>query len=92
MEMSHQKLKSTAQIQVLKAFKWKEEQTDPQLLRDVSSFGGSFSERRAMVTTEWRQLKRKSKKERMIAWKYGMGYGWDGEMVAELEAGFVEKR
>jgi hypothetical protein len=28
----------------------------------------------------------------MIAWKYVTEYGWDGEMAAELELGFVNKR
>jgi hypothetical protein len=28
----------------------------------------------------------------MIAWKYVTEYGWDGDMLHELDAGFVEKR
>jgi hypothetical protein len=92
LQTSRQKLKSKAKIQVLKAFKWKKEQTDPQLLSAVSSFWESFPECRPMMTTEWRQLKRKSKKGRMMTWKYVTEYGWDGDMVVELEAGFVGKR
>jgi hypothetical protein len=91
-EICRRKFKSTAKTQVLKAFKWKEEQTDPQLLRAVSAFWEAYSERSQMGKAEWRQLKRKSKKERMIAWKYVTEYGWDGEMAVELESGFVEKR
>jgi hypothetical protein len=52
LEMCRKKLQSKAKIQVLKAFKWKEEQTDPQLLRAVSSFWESFSERKPLATTE----------------------------------------
>jgi hypothetical protein len=80
-----------AKKQVLKAFQWKEEETDPQLLRAVTAFWESFSERK-IGTSEWRQLSRKSKQDRMIAWKFVTEYGWDGDMLHELQAGFVEKR
>ena len=80
-----------AKKQVLKAFQWKEEETDPQLLQAVTAFWEAFSERK-IGTSEWRQLSRKSKQDRMIAWKYVTEYGWDGDMLHELEAGFVEKR
>ena len=80
-----------AKKQVLKAFQWKEEETDPQLLRAVTCFWESFSERKIGLS-EWRQMSRKSKQDRMIAWKYVTEYGWDGDMLHELEAGFVERR
>ncbi len=62
-----------AKKQVLKAFQWKEEETDPQLLRAVTAFGESFSERK-IGRSEWRRLRRKSKQD-MIAWKYVTEYG-----------------
>ena len=80
-----------AKKQVLKAFQWKEGETDPQLLRAVTAVWESFSERK-IGRSEWRQLSRKSKQDRMIAWKYVTEYGWDGDMLHELEAGIVEKR
>jgi hypothetical protein len=80
-----------AKKHVLKAFQWKEEEMDPQLLRAVTALGESFSERN-IGKSEWRQLSRKSKQARMIAWKYVTEYGWDGDILHELEAGLVEKR
>jgi hypothetical protein len=52
LEICRRKLKSTAKTQVLKAFKWKEEQTDPQLLRAVSAFWEAYSERSQMGKAE----------------------------------------
>ena len=90
-EKKTNKRKSKSKQAVLSAFKWDEETTDPGILRAVTAFWEAFSEQ-ALGNLEWKSLKRSSKLHRMIAWKHVTEYGWDGDMIKELDACFVEKK
>ncbi len=67
LEKEGQKRKWESQSQVLKAFKWKKEDTDPQMLRAVAAFWEAFSQRSQMGKGQWRELQRTSKQDRMFA-------------------------
>ena len=90
-EIKASKRKSNSKQAVLSAFKWHEERTDPDILRAVTAFWEAFSEQ-TTGNLEWRSLKRRSKLQRMIAWKHVTEYGWNGDMIKELDACFVEKK
>jgi hypothetical protein len=78
------KMQRKTRVQVLKAFNWTKESTDPVLLAAACAFGDSF--RDSDVGKKARREKvHVSKLDRMKAWKDITLQGWNGAMHKEID-------